>query len=242
MRVDVKQNYDQMSLSAANHILKYVTQKPNSLLCFAAGSTPISTFKYLVALAKEQNVSFANCRFVGLDEWVGLDKTVYGSCYEMLYRDFFNPMGILPSQLVFFDALSDDLQGECKRVDEYLLTQGPIDLILLGIGVNGHLGFNEPGEDSASLCHLTTLNDITISVGQKYFKEHKKLGQGITLGMKHIMNSDTVLLVASGDKKAHAIHRMLHEKVTEELPASLLQNHLQCQVIIDYDAARWAAK
>lgn len=242
MKVEVKQDYDQMSLYTANEILKYVSQKPNSLLCFAAGSTPIGTFKYLAALAQEQNVSFANCSFVGLDEWVGLDKTVYGSCYEMLYRDFFNPMGIRLSQLEFFDATSDDLQDECKRMDEYLLTQGPIDLILLGIGVNGHLGFNEPGEDFDSLCHLTTLNDITISVGQKYFKEHKKLDQGITLGMRHIMNSDTVFLIASGDNKAHAIHQMLHEKVTEELPASLLQNHPQCQVILDHAAAQWAAK
>lgn len=237
MKIEIKQNYEELSLRTAQMIADAVREKPDSLLCLAAGSTPIGAFRYLVRMAKEWKADFSRCRFVGLDEWAGMDKTSDGSAQEMLYRDFFDPVGILPSQIIFFDAKSDDPQGECSRIDGYISSQGPIDLMLLGLGVNGHLGLNEPGVDFESGSHVTELSETTVSVGQKYFKQHQELTGGITLGIQQVMSSKTVILIASGGNKAEAVRRMIREDVTNELPGSILQRHSNCMVILDKTAA-----
>ncbi|AJY76892.1 glucosamine-6-phosphate deaminase [Paenibacillus beijingensis] len=237
MIVEIKQNYNELSYYTALMIAEYVGRKPDCIMCLAAGNTPVGTLRYLVQMAQEQKVDFGTCRFVGLDEWVGMDKTSDGSAQETLYQEFFSPLSIRPSQIHFFEALSDDLQSECKRIDDYIATEGPIDLMLLGLGVNGHLGLNEPGVDFDSGSHVTELSQTTVTVGQKYFKQRQELTGGITLGIRQIMESETVILIASGKNKADAVYRLQHGEVTNELPASILQRHTNCFVILDQDAA-----
>ncbi|HZG84308.1 glucosamine-6-phosphate deaminase [Paenibacillus sp.] len=237
MNVEIKQNYEEVSQETAQRIAAYVAAKPDSLLCLAAGNTPLGAYRILREMAQEKKVDFSRCTFVGLDEWAGMDRHSDGSAQEMMYRDFFDPLGIRPEQIVYFDAASDDLEAECRRIDAYIEANGPIDLMLLGIGVNGHLGLNEPGVDFASRSHVTALSETTVTVGQKYFKESRELTGGVTLGIAQVMESRTVLLVASGENKAAAVRGMLHGEVTNALPASILQRHADCTAIVDKAAA-----
>jgi len=237
MNLIIKENYEELSNETARRIADFVNAKPDALLCLAAGNTPIGTYGKLVELARAKQVDFSKCRFVGLDEWVGMDRATDGSAQQMIYRDFFDPLGIDPARIVYFDATAEDLLGQCKRIDAFLADEGPIDFMLLGIGVNGHLGLNEPGVDFDSRCHIVELSETTVTVGQKYFKESRALTGGITLGIRQILETRTVFLIASGENKADAVRRMQDGDVTNELPASVLQRHGDCTVIVDRAAA-----
>lgn len=237
MNILIKQDYDKLSEYTAQWIANFVARKPGSLLCLAAGNTPIGTYRNLVSMAREGKVDFGSCRFVGLDEWTGMDRYSDGSAQETMYKEFFDPLGINSSQILYFDAKAEDLKSECKRIDDYLTSEGPIDLMLLGLGVNGHLGLNEPGVDFNAGSHVTELSETTVTVGQKYFKQSQELTGGITLGIQQIMETANVLLIASGENKADAVYRMQHGEVTNELPASILQRHPDCTVIVDLAAS-----
>lgn len=237
MIVTVLKNYEELSLVTAEQIVRFIKKKPDSLLCFAAGSTPIRTFELLVEYAAIGELDFSKCKFIGLDEWVGMDKSDKGSCQETLYRTLFEPLHIKDENVCFFHAKSEELQHECKRMDEFIFENGKIDLMLLGIGVNGHLGFNEPDVSFSHLSHVVNLDENTKKVGQKYFDSRKELSKGITLGPKHILDSEKVILIANGSNKAVAVHDMLEGEVTTKLPASILQIHQECYVFLDEKAA-----
>jgi glucosamine-6-phosphate deaminase len=237
MKVTVLKNYEELSMETAEQIVRFIKNKPNALLCFAAGSTPIRTFEILVDYAEKEEVDFSGCKFVGLDEWVGMDKSDIGSCQETLYSTLFEPLHIKDENICFFHAKSEELQQECKRIDQFILDNGKIDLMLLGIGVNGHLGFNEPDVSFSHLSHVVNLDEKTKEVGQKYFENRKELSKGITLGPKHILDSAAVILTANGSYKAAAVHKMLTGNVTAKLPASILQTHQECFVLLDEKAA-----
>jgi glucosamine-6-phosphate isomerase len=237
MIVTVHDDYAAMSETAANFVIDFVKNKPDALLCFAGGDTPLGTYERLVQSAKAGAVDFGSCRFVGLDEWVGMDKDDFGSCQQTLYTKLFTPLQIDESKISFFDAKADDLAKECRRIDNFIHANGKIDLMILGVGVNGHLGFNEPGVSFDLYSHVIDLDQTTKSVGQKYFNEEKLLTQGITLGIKHILNADTVIVMANGKKKAAAVNGMIKGEVSNQLPASVLQQHNRCFVHVDREAA-----
>lgn len=238
MNVSVLKDYEEMSKAAAEKIAELVNVNPNALVCFAAGSTPIGTFEILADLAADKKADFGSCKFIGLDEWVGMDKNDSGSCQETLWKTLFLPLKIKEENICFFDAKAKDLQQECQRVDQYIMDHGNIDLMLLGIGVNGHLGFNEPGVSFNCLSHVVNLDENTKSVGQKYFETERELSKGITLGTQHIMDSHTVILIANGANKAEAVNRMINGEVTNELPATILQTHRDCYVYLEEGAFR----
>jgi glucosamine-6-phosphate isomerase len=238
MKVSVLKDYQDMSKAAAEKITELVNENPNALVCFAAGSTPIGTFEVLADLAADKKVDFGSCKFVGLDEWVDLDKHDSGSCQETLYKTLFHPLKVKEENICFFDAKAKDLQQECQRVDKYIRDHGNIDLMLLGIGVNGHLGFNEPGVSFNCLSHVVDLDENTKAVGQKYFETERELSKGITLGTQHIMDSNTVILIANGANKAEAVNRMINGEVTNELPATILQTHRDCYVYLEERALK----
>lgn len=237
MKVYLFKEYEDMSMAAAEKIVSFVNEKPNALLCLAAGNTPVSTFEILVNATSKKAVDFSRCKFVGLDEWVGLGKEDFGSCQETLYRTFFLQLGIKEENICFFDAKAKNLKQECERIDNFISDNEHIDLMVLGIGVNGHLGFNEPGVALNCFSHVVDLDDKTISVGQKYFNSERKLKKGITLGIQQIIETNTVILIANGWNKANAVDRMLNGNVTNEIPASILQIHRDCFVYLDEQAA-----
>ncbi|MDB5008123.1 MAG: nagB 1 [Mucilaginibacter sp.] len=229
--------YHEMSRAVADLIVEQVNHKPNSLLCFPSGESPAGIFKYLIADANEGKVDFSSCYFVGLDEWVGMGKEDEGSCTNFLYENFFIPMQIKQNRMMFFDAQATDLNAACKAMDDFIIEHGPLDIMLVGVGLNGHIGLNEPGTDFNLYSHYGPLDPVTISVGQKYFKQQTVLTKGITLGLKHLKDARIPVLIASGTKKAAIIAEALQGDVTEQLPASVFQTLPSAYIFLDDAAA-----
>ncbi|MBB6734623.1 6-phosphogluconolactonase [Cohnella zeiphila] len=239
MKTHISHDYQEMSLQAAELILHNVKRKPDSLICFAAGNTPLGTFSCLVEAVHGGRASFDRCRFISLDEWVGLSGADEGSCRQTLNRHFFEPCGIPEKNIHFFNAISGDLEAECRAMDDLIEAHGAIDLLLLGVGMNGHLGFNEPGADFERGSYVTDLDPVTKQVSVKYFPEQKDVQKGITLGIKHLLQARTVILVADGDKKADVMRQALQREVTNEVPVTVLQRHPDVHVCMDEAAAKF---
>lgn len=233
---DVADNYEEMSKRAANKIIEQMKKKPDSLLCLAAGNTPTGTLNYLVEAARRGEVDFSQCTIVGLDEFVGLSWKDEGSCYRYINEQFITPLAISPERIHFFKANSDDLVKECGETDNFILEHGGIDVLLLGVGVNGHLGLNEPYSSLTVNSHVIELEATTKTVGQKYFSQERKLEKGITIGLKQVLESKTVVVIANGSAKKGAISALLRGTVDEKFPVSCLNLHENCFVFVDKDA------
>jgi len=237
MKINIYGSYDEMSRKTAEFIAEFVSKKPDSLLCFPAGHTPAGAFEYLVEFSRKCLVSFDRCRFVGLDEWVGLGREDQGSCTHFMYTMLFEPLAIDPDRICFFNARSGDLQSECEMVDKYITENGPIDLMMVGLGMNGHIALNEPGISFDLYSHVVNLDPVTKTVAQKYFNGRKTLDKGITLGLKHLLEAGTVILSASGANKAEIVEKVVTGKVTNAVPASIIQKHRDAYLLLDREAA-----
>lgn len=237
MQVRVYEDYQALSLSVAGEIIAQVRKKPDSVLCLAAGDTPRLTYQSLATSARERKVDFSRCRFVGLDEWLGIRPETEGSCAYFLNENLFSTLRIKTSQIRLFNSLTNDAATECRNMDDHIRAIGGIDLMLVGVGMNGHVGFNEPGVLEDLYSHVIDLDETTRSVGKKYFKQSMELHQGITLGLRHLLESRSVLLMASGAKKATIMRQALEGPVTTDVPASVVREHSNALVMLDRDAA-----
>jgi glucosamine-6-phosphate isomerase len=237
MKLQVYKDYEEMSRAAAGLIVNAVKQNPDALLCFPSGDTPTGVFNYLVKYAHAAEVDFSRCYFVGLDEWVGMGKDDEGSCTYSLYQSFFELLEIDPVRVFFFDARAADLDSSCMAMDNFIKEHGPLAVMMVGVGMNGHIGLNEPGTEFNLYAHHAPLAQTTIDVGQKYFKKTTRLEEGITLGLKHLREARIPLLIASGTKKSGIIVQALEGKVTEQLPASIFQTLPNGYVLLDSEAA-----
>lgn len=235
--VSIFNTYDALSDFAAEQIINTVQQNPMAVLCLAAGDTPRLTYQKMVALAHKKQLSFSGVTFIGLDEWIGIGPAIEGSCYHFLNELIFTPLSIKGERIFFFNGMAANLQTECKRIDATIKELGPIDLTLVGIGINGHIGFNEPGIDPELGAHIVALDAVTANVGQKYFREEKLLTQGISLGMSQIMASGKVVLVANGIKKAAIIRETMQGNISNVVPASFIRNHPKGMILLDKEAA-----
>lgn len=230
-------NYEELSAYTASEIVNAIKEKPNLTLCMASGHTPLRTAELLAQQLLNQNVDYSQITFLGLDEWVGLPKENEGSCHYFFKTKLFEPLQLKPSQYFLFDALAGNSEAECKKMDAVIADKGGIDIMLVGIGMNGHIGFNEPGTAFNKLCHVAELDDTTKSVGQKYFKEKTVLHQGITIGLGHLLNAKKVFLQANGKRKAEVIEKTVEGEITENFPASVMQQHTNGIIVIDEEAA-----
>ena len=237
MKISIKENYDKMSKKAADFIINYINNKPDTLLCIAGGETPMCIFKYLAEYSSQKKVDFSKCKFVSLDEWVGLGRDTRGSCKETLYNHFFDLINITKEQICFFDGLTSDLEKECKRVDKFISDNGNIDLIVLGIGMNGHIGFNEPNVPLDTYCHVVGLDPVTKDVSVKYFDKALDVKQGISLGMKTINEADTILLIANDLRKSDIVKKTIEGEKTPKVPSSLLKDFPKLYFFLDEAAA-----
>ncbi len=238
MQIQIHDDYQKVSRQAAQIIADYVNKKPDAVLCLAGGDTPRGTYAELVSIAQAGLLDFSRASFVGLDEWVGLPADYPGSCAAFMHESLFAPLNIQPEKIIFFDAVSNDLAAECARVDKFLQQHGPLDITLLGMGMNGHLGMNEPGCDVNANCSITELAQTTVTVGQKYFNgSNPVLKQGITLGMAQLMSARIALLVVSGQRKAATLAQVMNGTIGNHLPASLLRLHANAWLLADTDAA-----
>jgi len=237
MKISIYSDFDGMSKAVADLIAEEIRRKPSALLCLPSGESPTGIFRYLARYASEGTVNFRDARFVGLDEWVGMDGRHEGSCRHYMDAHLFGPLAIRPEQIRFFDALSPDLDEECKKMDDHISRQGPIDIMMVGLGLNGHIGLNEPGADPGSYSHHSPLDPLTVQVAQKYFQQETPLREGITLGLQHFREAAIPILIAGGHKKAAIVARVLEGEITEQVPASIIRSLVAGKVFLDREAA-----
>jgi galactosamine-6-phosphate isomerase len=185
----------------------------------------------------QQLLNVSNWYFLGLDEWIGLDKNDEGSCRYMLDRHLFQPLKIKEEQICFFEGKANDPVKECQRIEDFIRLRGPIDAAVLGLGMNGHIGLNEPGTSPHLRSHITDIDAVTRQVGQKYFSSPQLLSRGITLGIATLMEAKRLILIVSGRKKAPIVKRVLEEKISGDLPATLLRDHPDLTIYLDAGAA-----
>jgi glucosamine-6-phosphate isomerase len=237
MQLTIFKDYNALSQQAAEEITALVKRKPDAVLCLASGSTPLLTCELLVQKAKAENIDLSSCTFIGLDEWVGIPPENEGSCAFFFHNQVFKHLNFSPSRIHLFNALSKNPAQECEKMDRVIFENGGIDLMLVGVGMNGHVGFNEPGVSFDLYAHVAELDETTTSVGQKYFRESTELKQGITLGLKHLLESKKVLMLANGAKKAAIMKKALEAEITNRLPAGIIRRHPHSIVMIDEEAA-----
>jgi len=235
MELKIYKDYNELSAAAAAMIIDCVKNKPEALLCFATGDSPKLAYEIVADRAVKEKVDFGQCFIIGLDEWMGVPPTNTGSCHWFLHEYLFNPIGIDPSQVHLFNAIGN-VNDECKKMNKLIAANG-IDLMVVGVGMNGHIGFNEPGTDVNSLVHVATLDEITRTVGQKYFQDKVEITKGFTVGLKQVMEAETLVMMANGKKKAPVIKRAVEETVSNDFPATFVQQHKNAVLMIDEEAA-----
>ena len=237
MQLKIYDDHHKLSDAVADEIMSLVKTKPGAVLCLASGETPRLTCQLFVQKVKNEKLDISQLTMIGLDEWVNIPPSNEGSCHYFFKNELINPLHIPEKQVHLFDAMSDKLEDECRRMDALIRNNGGIDLMLVGIGMNGHIGFNEPGVSFDNYSHVIDLDETTLTVGQKYFKSKATLQKGITLGLKHLQESKKVLLLANGAKKAGVVTKTVEEEVTNTFPASIMQTHANGFVMVDREAA-----
>jgi len=233
----IYEDYRRLSTNTSREIMRVVLEKQDAVLCLATGETPLGAYADFVRQAKMQRIDFSGIRFIALDEWVGIPPSNPGSCHYFLHRHVFQPLQIAPRQIYLFDGMATDLEEECNRMNEHLTELGGIDFLLAGIGINGHIGFNEPGVSFDLQAHVADLAPVTKATAQKYFQGETALEKGFTLGIRQIMDARTIVLMANGAKKTDIIQAAIEQPVSNSVPASVLQQHPNSLVFLDAEAA-----
>ncbi len=238
MKVIVVKNYEELSKEAFKVMKDVVTSKENPVLGLATGSSPIGLYKEMIKDHQENKTSYAKVITFNLDEYVGLKKEHSESYYSFMNANLFSGLNIDLNNVHIPVGDSDNVEEECKKYDE-AMSKYQLDLQLLGIGSNGHIGFNEPGTSFDSLTHIVELKEKTRQDNARFFEplNEEVPTHAITMGVASIMSAKKVLLVASGANKADAIKAMINGEVNENMPASVLQRHQDVVVIVDEAAA-----
>lgn len=238
MRVIIANNYEEMSKIAAREIAKLLYIKPEAVLGLATGSTPEGVYKELVELNKQNKVDFSRAVTFNLDEYKGLNGEHPQSYRFFMNSNLFNHVNIDKIRTHVPSGIAEDIEKECTKYDEAIEAAGGIDLQLLGIGGNGHIGFNEPSDYLNLSTHLTDLTEDTIKANARFFDSIDEVPtQAITMGLGSIMRAKKIMLLASGEKKAEIIAKLVEDKISTRIPASILQVHQDVLVIIDKEAA-----
>lgn len=225
-------SYDEMSKVAANIFTKQLQEKPTSILGLATGGSPVGMYEELVKRQQAGQVSFKDVITFNLDEYVGLDRKSPASYWTFMHEQLFNHVDIKEGNIHLPNGKAEDLAEECVAYDARIKEAGGIDLQLLGIGVNGHIGFNEPGTPFESLTNIVELTESTRTENAIYFDDPKDVPtHAITMGIQSIMNAKEIVLIAFGEKKLEAIERLKSGIINEDFPASQLLNHQNVTVI-----------
>lgn len=237
MKIIVVEDYQEMSKKAAEILINKVQEKPNAVLGLATGSTPVGLYKELIEDHQKNGTSYKDIHTVNLDEYIGLQKDDRNSYFTFMYEHLFKYLEIPNEHTHIPSGDTDNHLQECERYEDIIASLGQVDLQILGIGANGHIGFNEPGTPFTGDTHIIDLNESTRQANARFFESINEVPkQAITMGIGTIMKSKEILLLASGKAKAEAIHGMIHGEMTEELPASILQSHPHVTLIVDKEA------
>lgn len=237
MNIVNAKDFDSMNRKAASIIFTQVTLKPDSVLGLATGSTPLGIYQNLIELYRKGDLDFSSVRTVNLDEYYGLDKSSDQSYVYFMWENLFKFINIKPENVHIPNGANTDADAECRRYNQVIAELGGIDLQLLGIGHNGHIGFNEPSDHFEGGTHCVTLTASTIEANKRFFGDESQVPRkAITMGIKSIMSARRILLVASGVEKAEILCEALTGPITPKVPASILQLHGSVTVVADEEA------
>lgn len=238
MKVIKVKNYEEMSEEALRVVLDVVREKPDAVLGLATGSTPLGLYAKMAEDHRENGTSYAQCRAVNLDEYVGLDISSDQSYVYFMRENLFKHIDIKPENTNIANGKADDKDAECARYNA-LLDELRQDIQVLGIGSNGHIAFNEPGTAFDSVTHIVDLAESTIKDNSRLFNSIDEVPrQAFTMGLQNIMNAKKILILANGAGKAYAIRELVKGEIREEIPASILRNHPDCILICDEAAGK----
>ena len=234
MKIYKAKDYKDMSRKAANIISAQVIMKPNCVLGLATGSTPIGTYDQLVEWYNKGDLDFSEVTTVNLDEYKGLPRTNDQSYYYFMHQHLFDRVNIDPERTNVPNGMEPDAEKECGRYEELIRSLGGVDLQLLGLGHNGHIGFNEPEEAFEKETHCVDLTESTIEANKRFFASADDVPkQAYTMGIKTIMQAKKILIVVNGENKADIVERAFFGPVTPEVPASILQLHHDVTLVGD---------
>ncbi len=237
MKIVIADSYDDQCLLAYQAMLTAVTNKESPLICTTSGDSPKGVYKLMAQAITAGELDISKWKFISLDEWAGMNKSDEGSCGWHLYQQLYNHIDVPKQNLALFDGRANDLHQECTRIEQFIRDNGGISVAFVGLGLNGHIGMNEPGTPPEWRSHVAEIAEQTQEIGQKYFKEKTPLTRGITLGIDNILMAGKVILLVNGAHKAAIVKRILEEDITENIPATFLRQHNDCTLYLDAAAA-----
>ncbi|MFR6538055.1 MAG: glucosamine-6-phosphate deaminase [Lachnospiraceae bacterium] len=234
MRIYKAKDYEDMSRKAANIISAQVIMKPDCVLGLATGSTPIGLYKQLVEWFEKGDLDFSKVQTVNLDEYKGLNRENDQSYYYFMHDNLFDHINIPEENTHLPNGMEMDSEKECARYTKLIQSMGGVDLQLLGIGHNGHIGFNEPSESFDKEVHCVNLTQSTIEANKRFFASADDVPkQAYTMGIKTIMQAKKILIVANGEGKADIVRDAFFGPITPQVPASVLQLHNDVTLVAD---------
>ena len=234
MRIIKAKDYDDMSRKAANIISAQIITKPNCVLGLATGSTPIGTYARLVEQYKQGDLDFSSVTTVNLDEYKGLNRENDQSYYYFMHDNLFSKVNINLERTFLPDGMEPDAKKACEDYNRVIAATGGVDLQLLGLGHNGHIGFNEPADYFEAETHCVDLTESTITANRRFFASEEEVPrQAYTMGIKTIMQAKKVLLVVSGADKAAIVKEAFFGAITPKVQASVLQLHNDVIIVAD---------
>lgn len=230
-------DYEGISRIAADLVERYVLNKPGCTIGFATGSSPFGVYRMLAERYRQGGISYQKVRGVQLDEYYGLEKEHKQSFYSYIKQNFMDKTDFQEEHFVAFDSLAVDIQKECRRYEKEVLSEGGVDLQILGVGDTGHIGFNEPDEAFSETAHCMKLEPETIEANARFFDSPDEVpGYAFTMGIGTIMKARKIILLVNGEGKADILKRVVCGRIGPRVPASVLRLHRDCTLIAD-DAA-----
>lgn len=243
MRIIKTKNYDEMSRKAANIFFSQIVFKENSVLGLATGSSVLGLYNNLIDGFKIGDLDFSNVITVNLDEYVGLDSENDQSYRYYMNKNLFDHINIKKENTHLPDGLAEDAEAECAKYNKMIEDFGGIDIQLLGLGHNGHIGFNEPDETFIKETHVVTLDESTIKANSRFFADEKDVPRkAMTMGIQNIMQAKKIILCVSGEQKREILKKVMFGEITPKTPGSILQLHPDLTVVADEDALGGAEK
>jgi len=238
MKIIVCDSCEEASEVAAQLVADSIRVNPKALISFPGGDTPLGMVHVFTDMVNQGKIDISQAYYVSLDEWAGLSNQDEGSCGLFNWENIFNRLEkkkFADKHLI--NGKAEDMEEERVALNDYITRYGPLEVSVLGIGMNGHLGFNEPGVDFHLKAHIIELDEVTKRVMSKYFGDKFHPTHGITQGLGQIMEAKKVILIASGAHKADILYQAVHGPITNKVAASILQNHPDCYIIADRAAA-----
>ena len=242
MKVIVMKDAAQIAEAVSKIIADTIKAKPDCVLGLATGATPIPTYNALVDMYKNGEISFKDVKTFNLDEYCDLPRDDVNSYYTFMHENLFNKTDIKEENTHVIDGNSADVEKTCKEFDEMIDNAGGVDVQILGIGNNAHIGFNEPADDFTEGTFKVALTESTINANKIYFTESEMPRYALTMGIGQIMKAKKIILIATGPKKAEAIKNTVEGGVTAQVPASILQKHDDAIIFVDEAAGALLTK